>query len=618
MPTLRALPDRPNLEHVRKEAKSLLRQLKSANRAALERAAAVHAHLRTKEATRVQLADAQLVIAREYGFSSWPRLVHYFRDVERQQHANRQFHGGRNQVEAAARGLIAQHARQGSWAGRALAAYVPRFFGLGIQDVFAHNVTEEEARLAVARMHGAPSWSVLLERLDGNARAEPGPWEVDPMDAAIEAIKKADVNALQTVIAAHPALLQPSHFDINTGRTLMGVALGAEWNLGVEATRPIMDWLEARGFDRQRVLNDRLCGHIRMTVDEVQRLLHQGADPNWVAPNGIPVLEHALLRYWSGDAVDALAARTTPRKALWIAAGLGNVDGVRGFLDRNGHPTTEARRLRPDFVAVGASGFMPALPEADHEELLLETLLVALLNGRTSVIEYMAARGAPINSMIYGSSLVHIAVGNGMTDVVECLLHCGADLDLRGSSPEMTTRELARYMIEQSPGNAKYRRIAELCGIDPTAVLATPARPPGIDHALQQALALAQDDAARQQQPAVDPVNLLIGLLRAGGPPLYFLKGVGRMNVDAFRVDFAKRLAPESEAVVQWDLPMDASAQEALRAAIDFAAQHRREEVYGLHLLRALTQDQNGQVGQLLRIYGVDVTHVTAQLDHSI
>ena len=220
--------------------------------------------------------------------------------------------------------------------------------------------------------------------------------------------------------------------------------------------------------------------------------------------------------------------------------------------------------------------------------------------------------------MIYGSSLVHIAVGNGMTAVVECLVRSGADLDLRGSSPNMTTRELARYMVEQSPGNAEYRRIAELCDIDPAAVLATPAPPPGIDRALQQALALAQDDAARQQQPAVEPVNLLIGLLRAGGPPLYFLKGIGRMNVDAFHADFAERLAPKLEIAAQSHLPMDATAQDALRAAIDYAAQRRRDEVGGLHLLRALTQDENGQVGQLLRNYGVDVMRVATQLDKAL
>jgi hypothetical protein len=51
----RDLPVRPNLEHFRKQAKELLQRLQQRD-------------------PDVQLADAQHAIAREYGFSSWPRL----------------------------------------------------------------------------------------------------------------------------------------------------------------------------------------------------------------------------------------------------------------------------------------------------------------------------------------------------------------------------------------------------------------------------------------------------------------------------------------------------------------------------------------------------------------
>ena len=49
------LPARPNLEHLRKQAKRLLRKLRASDAAA-------------------KLADAQLAIAREYGFASWKKL----------------------------------------------------------------------------------------------------------------------------------------------------------------------------------------------------------------------------------------------------------------------------------------------------------------------------------------------------------------------------------------------------------------------------------------------------------------------------------------------------------------------------------------------------------------
>ena len=51
----RTLPVRPNLEHLKKQAKALLRELQATQPDA-------------------QLADAQHQLAREYGFSSWPAL----------------------------------------------------------------------------------------------------------------------------------------------------------------------------------------------------------------------------------------------------------------------------------------------------------------------------------------------------------------------------------------------------------------------------------------------------------------------------------------------------------------------------------------------------------------
>jgi hypothetical protein len=51
----RNLPPRPNLEHLKKQAKDLLHDLKQQHPAS-------------------KLADAQYALAREYGFASWPKL----------------------------------------------------------------------------------------------------------------------------------------------------------------------------------------------------------------------------------------------------------------------------------------------------------------------------------------------------------------------------------------------------------------------------------------------------------------------------------------------------------------------------------------------------------------
>lgn len=74
--SIRSLPPRPSLEHDKKEAKRLLRAAKSSDPAALARIAARHPRYRTPASialAELKLADALLVLAREYGQPSWPR-----------------------------------------------------------------------------------------------------------------------------------------------------------------------------------------------------------------------------------------------------------------------------------------------------------------------------------------------------------------------------------------------------------------------------------------------------------------------------------------------------------------------------------------------------------------
>jgi ankyrin repeat protein len=68
-----------NLEHQRKLAKDLLKAARSGDAHAVAR---IRAHVHGKG--ELQLADAQLAIAREAGFDSWPKLVHELEKAELQ------------------------------------------------------------------------------------------------------------------------------------------------------------------------------------------------------------------------------------------------------------------------------------------------------------------------------------------------------------------------------------------------------------------------------------------------------------------------------------------------------------------------------------------------------
>src|SRR5262245_27128159 len=68
----KSLPSRPNLEQLKNQAKELLHQVHSGESASLKRITV--AYPIASPGKDFKLHDAQLVIAREYGFASWPKL----------------------------------------------------------------------------------------------------------------------------------------------------------------------------------------------------------------------------------------------------------------------------------------------------------------------------------------------------------------------------------------------------------------------------------------------------------------------------------------------------------------------------------------------------------------
>ena len=76
----KSLPEQPSIEHYKKQAKDLLRGQRQAAPHALERIARYHPRFHGQEPDAIakasfQLADAQLVIAREHSIESWPRFA---------------------------------------------------------------------------------------------------------------------------------------------------------------------------------------------------------------------------------------------------------------------------------------------------------------------------------------------------------------------------------------------------------------------------------------------------------------------------------------------------------------------------------------------------------------
>ena len=76
MPTM-SMPDRPNLESFRRQARVLQRAVRAGDPAGLARVARHHPGGAQDDPATFPLAAAHLVVALEYGFASWPRLRRY-------------------------------------------------------------------------------------------------------------------------------------------------------------------------------------------------------------------------------------------------------------------------------------------------------------------------------------------------------------------------------------------------------------------------------------------------------------------------------------------------------------------------------------------------------------
>ncbi len=163
------LPARPSLEQLRKQAKELLRDYRAGNTAAVERLSAVISRLADPaQSEGVTLADAQFVLAREYGFENWAKLAHHVETVNPSER--------RERYEKLAEDLVAACGGDAEALER-LNEQFPRAFTLDqLRELIQQrlnalsgsagevaNFTLADAQLIVARQHGFENWSKFAE-----------------------------------------------------------------------------------------------------------------------------------------------------------------------------------------------------------------------------------------------------------------------------------------------------------------------------------------------------------------------------------------------------------------------------------------------------------------------
>jgi hypothetical protein len=602
---VRALPAHPNLEFERKQAKKLLRQLRKGDPEALSRVRAKLTHSAETKPEEFQLSDAQFTIAREYGFTSWPRLVEYFETLVRHEISGRlDSHRDPRSLEAWARTIRVEHQEKRVWTAQFLGAYVPRFYARTTEQVIAADVTLEDAQLATARMYRYPSWEAMLAEIKPyDAWEEHDP----PVRKAVRAIRAEDLDALSKLVEEHPELLSSSEWVGHPrSDTLARNVVLFDMKSATPGSRRIYEWLRER-IDLRETLNWMLLGHMGMPTADMQRLLDLGADPNWVAPNGYSVLEHVIWRCWNREAVDLIATRVKPREAFWISAGLGDAEAVKRYVDARGVPSDDARRNRPDFNALGQMP-MPTTPVDDDETIVWEAFLVAAFNQRFAVMDVLLDRGFPIDYMAWGQPVLHLAVGNGWLPMVEYLVRRGANVDLKGWRPHASARELAEQMFMTRHPRPNAQRILELCGgRDPETLrqLSKEQRAQRVmltAQSVEQAFEFAKLDAREKGQPVVGLENMFVGLL-----------GVAKVTVGAFAMagfDLERLRANVSYGPdkVLVDAPDEMKASPELSAILldakELAEKKEHDVLNSLHVMHALIRRAPPSVLKMLESAG--------------
>lgn len=471
----------PVLGDVRRAAKKLLRDLKAGDDKALARLASAHPKYRTGSPTDgFKLHHAQLVIARESGFASWPRLKHWFEWREGRAQPLQTFRTDIDYFRDRAAGFLEMLR-----AGDDRAIEQARLHHPKCRDVDRDEdrvdldwdwFAADDAELIVARQHGHETWQAFAAALrDLERRGNEG---ASAFRRAFEAIEAADIEALNRSLAADPDCVGQSGTN---GNSLLNLAAGAlvtpdlsrppsERNSEPDRRMKLVDALLAAGAEPD------LANHKGWTplhqaaynnnIALAERLLAAGATIDLEAydDGGTPL----VVALWWGhcEVANLLAGIAIAPDNLRVAAGLGRIDALAGFFDDAGRPTEAAGRAR-GFHRPN-SGFPSWQPTPGHvQEILDDAFSFAVRSGKIEAMAMLHKSGADLNGVACNGSPLEWAVIKNRTEAVMWLLAHGADVNQRADF----ARNVGQTALHSAAfaDNPELARILVEAGADPTA-----------------------------------------------------------------------------------------------------------------------------------------------------
>jgi hypothetical protein len=433
MPT-RQLPDRPNLEQYKKQAKELLSAWNAGDSAAAARFREHHPRLTNvtepdSRSTILALADAQLVLAREHGFESWSKFAqHLATAVKEPPAADRIWQAAR---EALVSGdvvtldaLLREH-------GGELRSGPPRSGWWG-------DYSQGDARVVIAKEHFFENWdqfAAFREALQNPSSP------VAHFELAIDSAIAGDIPTLEDLLRKHPALIRA-----RSPRTHHATLLHYVGANGVEGfrQRTPKNAVKVAGvlLDAGAEINAQadmyggadtlglVATSIHPILAGVQRelmecLLDRGASVA-TASGGAGLsgqIVNACLGNGRPSAAEFLATRGAPLD-LEAAAGLGRLDIVKRFFTIDGSLTGGAT-----------------------EQQMRDGFSWACEYGRTEVVDFLLRSGMDVTSKLrpHGQTGLHWAAYGGHAATVRVLLQHHAPVDVKDDGFETLPLGWAMY-----------------------------------------------------------------------------------------------------------------------------------------------------------------------------
>jgi len=458
-----------NLEQQKKQARELLRAIRTGNADALTRLRGQHArwtHVDDAIARlEVALHDAQFVVAREQGFASWTKLKSYAQLSPADRHS-RIFVADLQWIADRVQGLLRTRQSAGPAALEQIREWHPRFTGCSDEEIRQAPFTEADARLVYAREHGFDTWDDLVSRVNLLASASNAA-ATEPFLAAFRALESGDVPALQSLLRDQPRLAKDRGTN---GNTLLNLAVSIAAKGDPSGGLALVETLLVAGADVNDA-NDRgwtplhaaaYANHSTIAA----ALIERGADLDAEAhgSGGTPLI--AALFWGHREVADLLGRHSVAPRNLRAAAGLGNQELLEQCFTTEKSLTSEACAGRGFYRP--HSGFPDWQPSTDPREVLDEALVWASKSGRTHVLDRLVKAGAGLNADPYrGTPLIWAAVRNRM-DTAEWLIDHGAAVNQKATFGGLTHGQgvTALHMASQNGHLSMVKLLLEK-GADP-------------------------------------------------------------------------------------------------------------------------------------------------------